>query len=420
MNTTKRIVCVLCGVLALCLLFLDSTPVQASSYGQYGYSIRNINGQYEFVSFDENTSMYLSLNSVASTFYTAIREQYTSSDFHWSGQSGSVLYPLDFYLSSGIIQHLKDLDLSNPEFLVNVLVYTTNATWDTGSPVFYFTKNNNDTYSYDSEEHKFTSKDFMALPDIVPEVLSVRTSPLFYGGTQEVTTSKYTSVSSYPLVRSNMYLYYGVASELDSFFESWLDGTWTFDSFLLFPYYSTYNHVVTWYVYRSGCGENTGFYVPIAIQSRLYKINNGYSLQTYYESQLEYFGVYATDEQYLSESPFIYYAEPFSSYINTPFATPTPIAPQPTRPLVLPTFQPFATPTPITGIVVPTYNTDDDTGSVISYALGNVTTEFIKPIYAMVVSVINYMFYNNIWFSFLVVAPSIAFIVFIIGRLRKK
>lgn len=423
MKTTKRIVCVLCGVLALCLLFLNSTSVKASEYGTYGYSIRDINGQYNFQSFDESVNMLASLNSVATTFYTSIREEYPNGDFSWYGYSGSQIYPLNCYLPDGIIQYIRNIDLSNPEFLVNVFVIGTNNRWDNGTLEFYFTKNNTSIYTYDSDTHEFNSLPFMVLPDVVPYVVSSYRS-LFDGDIWLNTDNTNTESSSYKFGISTLDNpptgSWNLSDEqCTDFFEYWL-ATSTLQSFYLQVNVSLDPTTLTYTCYYGACPSSARYVVPIAIQSRVYKVNTGYSLNYYGRNGENYICLYANDLSALNETPLTYYAEPFSSYINAPWVTPTPIPVQPTRPLVLPTFQPFATPTPITGVVVPTYNTDDDPGSVIGYALGNVTSEFIKPIYSMVVSVINYMFYNNIWFSFLVVAPSIAFIVFIIGRLRKK
>lgn len=423
MKTTKRVVYVLCGVLALCLLFLNSTPVQASEYGTYGYSIFDEDMRYHWQEFNEDTSMLESINIVTSSFYSIIRDN-INSNFQWYGFDSYLLHPITSFFPSRVSLYLENINLSDPSVLVNVLVYSSNANWRNAQPVLYLTKNNNSLYSYDTDTHEFVSKPFLALPDVVNYSTS---SPYFYmfDGDLWLNTDN-TNIEAMTYVRgfedgvSSSYV--NNEDDFNTVFNSWLADD-TRESLLIMPYYRSWDNGWNYYLLWDCLPTQGGFIVPVVVQSRIYKISSLYGVNEHYipnHGTETYYTVYAKTLEALNETPFTYYAEPFSTYISAPWVTPTPIAPQPTRPIVLPTFQPFATPTPITGVIVPTYNTDDDAGSVIGYALGNVTSEFIKPVYSMVVSVINYMFYNNIWFSFLVVAPSIAFIVFIIGRLRKK
>lgn len=435
MKTTKRIVYVMCGVIALILLFCSSNNVYAEEGDYFLYPIKEDNtlsnnsdnrldigfataemGHSQIqVGLVENYYEHVdrmvarAINNVQSYFSKEVRINDTRSYF------------LDFFKSYGY-QYFN-----NREDFLNVYVrFYDQGTYLEGDLVYQLCKGFDGISNANVIVRHYTAVDYELTDDITLYGARTSGSQIIEGLWLPKTRNLLLSTSD-----ANSNLYNGsnhITSSFNNYYNNYYSNT---NNFLIF--YNASDTSVLFY-----CQDHlNGLYIlPLYLDSPVYF---PLSFVTYVDD-VEVHG----DFSYISNNPLYFYtpgtvqansndfsvdkwsAGEFNSgivygsnFVN-PYLTPTPIPIQPTQPIVLPTFQPFATPTPITGIIVPTYNTDDDTGSVISYALNNVTSEFLKPIYAMVVSVINYMFYNNIWFSFLVVAPSIAFIVFIIGRLRKK
>lgn len=381
-------------------------------FNQFDVGLDNV--EYGETVFDSSaynfaSSLQTSINNVTSW----ITEYYPS--FTWAySESGNLIE----CLPTGLYSYLENIDVSDPDFYVNISLVSPNKNFTNSTLLFEFSHKLVQQTVYTSGSiGSLAFSDYLFVHSNNKNCsLSVFANPISVASSFTYSSAGY--VSQYGTSVSDQNLVVSISNFLDG----------KYNNFNFYQLYNTYydgNFSLLEYIQNNDDSNayfsNRNVYIlPIIIQFSCYALNSDYSV------------VISNNEPYLvgsstaalSESPVVLIGGLYST--SSAFSTPTPI----------PSFEAYPTPTafptiainnnltPIPeewdpGIIWEDITTDDVAGNL--QGVMTTITDFISSSVPRFYSeVLTIMYRRSDWFSFLAIIPGLSLIIFLLGRLRRK
>lgn len=381
-------------------------------YNQYEVGLDNVEYFQSFFdtsSYNFATSLQASIDNVASW----ITEYYPN--FSWAySESGNLIQ----CLPSGIYSYLENVDVSDPDFYLNISLVSPNNDFSNSTLLFEFshdlvqqtvyTPGSIGTLTFPKYLFVHSNSDYYPF--------SVYSSPLSVGTSTSYSSNGYggasLSYSSQNLIVDINYFFNGQLSYYNFYqlYDKYYDG-----NYCLAQAFGTQTDINT---YRSIAYN---YVLPIIIQFSTYALNSHYNVTRYFNSPY----IVASNSSYLSNSPVVQIGGLYSTTTDyNPTPTPIPSFEAYPTPTAFPTIAINNNLTPIPeewdpGIIWEDITTDDVAGNL--QGVMTTITDFISSSVPRFYSeVLTIMYRRSDWFSFLAIIPGLSLIIFLLGRLRRK